>query len=578
MVEAMDGRSKRVLSPPAGTFQPFQVGPLHFREADGEADMRRIHQLHFRTFTRELGQYQDRGQGYHIDKFHDKNHYLICEADGVLVGMLAAHSRPPFSFASRLPDGTRVEDLSHKPLEVRLLAVDDGYRKGRVAGGLMYAIYLWAATKGFGELFISAVSEQLPLYRGIGFRELGPPVPQGDCSFTPMIMPLNEASLRRKRAVERLAKAGLPDASLDEPVSLLPGPPQISAKVLNAVGRRARYHRSRAFLDQFEEVRRRLSPLMAGRPVALLAGSGTLANDMVAAQLKARFGDADGLVLVTGEFGRRLARQAHSAGLRFHQQEWSWGGAWTAAEIEELLHLHRPEWLWAVQLETSSGVLHDCKALAELCAAHGVALALDSVSAVGAVPVPAGVTLASGVAGKCLGALAGASFVAADPDFLTALNGAAVPSSFDLARMMQTVGPCFTFPSAPVQALDRALDQFEGVHARAERQRAMSLCAQRVRQGLAELGIQSLAPESRAAPVVTTFKPPHGLGSLEFVALARKWGFRVAGASSYLQERRWVQVANMGEVDASHIESFLKNLGAWLDSHPSKPASPRLEH
>lgn len=571
----MDSRPDEILASPGTHFAPFRIGPLLFREARGEADMQAIHRLHFRTFTRELGQYPDQGQGYHVDKFHAKNHYLICEADGVLVGMLAAHDRPPFSFAQRLPVGVRVQDLSERPLEVRLLTVADGYRKGRVAGGLMYAVYRWAAKLGYPAMFISAVENQLRLYRTIGFHPLGPPVPQGDCRFTPMMMRLDEASPRRRRLVERLTQRGLPDASLDQPLSLLPGPPQLSKQVLAAVSRRPIYHRSAPFIELFESIRRRLSPMMGGHRIALLHGSGTLANDCVAAQLRARFAERPGLVLVSGEFGDRLVRQAQAAGLAFEAIRWPWGQTWGEEEIFDLIAEKRPAWIWAVQIETSTGVLQPVNALVTAAQAQGSVVALDCVSAVGAVPLPAGAELLSGVSGKCLGGLAGVAMVAASEQHLQAVAEVPVPSSFDLVRMMATSGPCFTFPSAPIQALDRALESFNGAKQRAQRRQEFAALAQQVRHGMRTLGLEPFAAEAIAAPVVTTFTAPFDLTSLEFVAQARSWGFRIAGASTYLQRRRLVQVAHLGEIGSEQIDAFLSALSDWMKSRPTMPPSRR---
>jgi len=39
-----------------------------------------------------------------VDKFHDKNRYVIALADDQIIGMIAVHDQPPFSVAAKLAD------------------------------------------------------------------------------------------------------------------------------------------------------------------------------------------------------------------------------------------------------------------------------------------------------------------------------------------------------------------------------------------------------------------------------------------------------------------------------------------
>src|ERR1700761_6490360 len=102
-----------------------------------------------------------------------------------------------------------------------------------------------------------------------------------------------------------------------EPRSLMPGPVCIHPLVARAWASPPVSHRSPAFTESYEEVRSSLNGLVSGTgmEVTLFPGAGTLANDAVAANLKAIFGHQEGLVLSNGEFGERIANQALSAGL-----------------------------------------------------------------------------------------------------------------------------------------------------------------------------------------------------------------------------------------------------------------------
>src|SRR5262249_6368259 len=103
----------------------------------------------------------------------------------------------------------------------------------------------------------------------------------------------------------------------DEPpaVCLLPGPVTVAPLVHEAFRQPPIYHRGPEFIALFKKVRRTLGDLVGGRDVALFNGSGTLGNEIVGATLAAREGAGRGLLLVNGEFGERLTRQASRFGL-----------------------------------------------------------------------------------------------------------------------------------------------------------------------------------------------------------------------------------------------------------------------
>src|SRR5581483_11897414 len=229
-----------------------------------------------------------------------------------------------------------------KPLEVRLFAVEPAERSGPVAAGLVWSVYLFARDESYTHLFISGVTGQLPLYEHIGFEPLGPPVGDGAAAFVPMWLAVARDEQTMGRGIElcrkRLARAnanqspvtaapGLSDGN-GEPVCLLPGPVAIAPAVRAAFHGPLIYHRADEFLALFERVRSRLADLVGGKKVAVQVGSGTLANDMVAATLAADPRRGNGLVLVNGEFGERLVRQARRMGLAPRTLAWDWGRPW----------------------------------------------------------------------------------------------------------------------------------------------------------------------------------------------------------------------------------------------------------
>src|SRR5207253_2136191 len=161
--------------------------------------------------------------------------------------------------------------------------------------------------------------------------------------------------------------------------------------------------------ELLDEVHARLRALTGARHVAVLLGSGTLANDVVAAQLSLAPGK--GLILANGEFGERLVDHAERWRLAFDVYRLPWGSAFERAALASRL-ARRPAWVWLAHCETSTGMLNDLDAVRRLCAPLGVDVCVDAISSLGSVPCDfSGLAFASAVSGKALGAYPGIALV-----------------------------------------------------------------------------------------------------------------------------------------------------------------------
>ena len=191
------------------------VGPYEFKIAESADELDQVHRLNYRTFVQEIPQHRDSGTGALVDKFHDKNTYLICMRVGKLVGMLSAHGQPPFSVSDRLPDPSILTRPGIIPLEVRLLAIEPSERRSTLVGGLVWSLHQHARATGHTHFVISGVVEQRDFYEHMGFMPLGPAVGSGRASYIPMWATLEdvEATLEWTmrlwaRRLERQANAG----------------------------------------------------------------------------------------------------------------------------------------------------------------------------------------------------------------------------------------------------------------------------------------------------------------------------------------------------------------------------------
>lgn len=372
-----------------------------------------------------------------------------------------------------------------------------------------------------------------------------------------MIRTLTHAKPTPTRSHPQWAAAESPDA-----VCLLPGPVAIAPRVTAAFHQPLVYHRSDEFVPLFEGVREKLSDMVGGVPVGLFIGSGTLANDAVAATLAADPAKANGLVLAAGEFGERILRQAQSAGLDPRVLSWEWGRAWQLDEVEAAMKaMPAGGWVWGTHHETSTGVLNDLPGLVRLAKKYGHRVCVDCVSSLATVPLDLrGVYLATGASGKAVGSYAGVAFVFADPANLAHLDTSRIPTYLNVAATVSTAGPRFTAPSPMIKALDAALDVFETPAKCAARYRQIADLGGHVRRRLTAAGYELLADDAVASPAIVTFAPPRGMSSAAFVAQCRGWGYQIAGQSGYLAERRLVQLAVMGHVSRAELDGLLDRL------------------
>lgn len=515
---------------------------LQFKIATEAAEFEAIHRLNHRTFAEEIPQHAPRDDGRLMDRFHPENTYVVCLDEGRLVGMICGRARRPFSLDAKLDDLDRHLPAGRVPFEIRLLAVEKARRKGRVFAGLAARLADHFRDQGCDLAVISGTTRELPLYEHVGFVPFGPLVGSGDARFQPMYLELE----RFLRAPEALI------APPAEPASYLCGPVPVSPHVRSAFARSPVSHRARRFTADFRSVKRMLCGLTGARHVEVLLGSGTLANDAIAAELALRGGQ--GLVLSNGEFGERLIDHAARHGLRFQVQRSPWGEALDHAALRDLRE-RRVQWLWAVHCETSTGMLNDLAALKELCAGQSVSLCVDCISSVGTVPVDLdGVSLASCVSGKGLASYPGLSMVFHEA--LPAPGKARPPRYLDLRYYAAQEGVPFTTSSNLLYALQAALASTDWP-AKYARTAAAGVD---LRAKLRGLGFTVVAAESCAAPAVVTLAFPENKTASGVGARLQKAGYLVGCESGYLVERNWLQLALMGEWSDANLESLLAEL------------------
>ncbi len=476
--------------------------PLTFKIASEAMELEQVHRLNYRTFVDEIPQHAPNSDRLLVDKFDHDNTYVVCRRGDQVVGMLALRVRRPFSLDAKLENLDRYLPPHRAVCEFRLLAVEPEFRTGVVFRGLIGEMRDHATRAGFDLAVISATVRQLKLYRHMGFVPFGPLVGTEDAPYQPMYLTRQEFEGKTEPALRARTGASPRDPVTNGPPgNFLPGPVVVHPSVTAAFARPAVSHRHPDFARDLAATHDSLRALTGARHVHVLVGSGTLANDTVAAHLSLLA--SPGVVLSNGEFGERLADQARRARLPHSVVRSDWGELLDLGAVDRALAaLPAGGWCWMVHCETSSGVLNEIDRVRELCASHSIRLSVDCVSSIGTVPVDlSGVQFASCVSGKALAGMSGLSMVlyneVVKPDDR-------LPRYFDIGYAAERGGVPFTQSSNLFAALRVAVERTT--------QRApfddVARLGRWMRAELRERGFSIVAPESHAAPAIVTLSIP----------------------------------------------------------------------
>lgn len=523
---------------------------LTFKVADQPSEIDQVHRLNYETFVEEIPQHSANPERRLVDRFHAENTYLIALHGDTVVGMIAARGNRPFSLDHKLKNLDSYLPAHTSVCEFRLLAVRPEWRGGQILPGLMDLLNRHCIEHGHDLGIISGTTRQQKLYRHLGFQPFGPLVGSGDARFQPMYLTVQAADAQSRPLLKRRSdrRQAIP------PVNFLPGPVAIPDQVKAAFAGDPISHRSIEFRDLLNRVKERLGRHVNAKRVAIMTGSGTTANDAIAAQLSLINGY--GLILTNGEFGERLIDHATRFTLRFDVLRHEWGEQLRVETVGRIAQRDRPQWIWMVHCETSTGTINDVDRIRTVARNAGSRLVVDCIGSLGTVPLDLdGIFLASGTSGKGLASYAGLALV-----FLNDLPKTSdrIPRSLDLGLFAESDGVPFTILSNQVAALEQALCRIDRPDHYEELERRGST----LRAALQDLGFTVVGSDAFASPAVITIAIPSGLDSIACGDRLAASGCLLSYRSRYLVERNWVQICLMGDVGDTEIDELLSHLVA----------------
>ncbi|MFT4413044.1 aminotransferase class V-fold PLP-dependent enzyme [Fredinandcohnia humi] len=523
-----------------------------YKIARTKREFEQIHRLNYKTFVEEIPQHAANEDKMLVDKFHNVNTYLICVKEQKLIGMIAVRGNRPFSLDGKLSNLEKyIPVQKEKPCEIRLLAVEKEYRQnGKVFFGLAQLITTYCLREGYDLALISGTTRQEKLYTQMGFKPFGPLLGSKEAAFQPMYL------------TKQTFDDSLAGRLHKDPISFLPGPIMIEDKVINALRKKPISHRSNQFLYQMGQVRDILCRMTNSTYVEILVGTGTLANDVIAAQLSSLAGK--GLIINNGEFGNRLVEHATRAGLEYSTVEKEWGIPIQIDEIDQELQKGNYSWLWAVHSETSTGMLMNLKELKSVCQKNGVKLCIDCISTIGAVKIDLqDVYFASGVSGKAIGGYTGLSFVfhnhPVQPNY-------SIPRFLDLGMYTKYESIPYSHSSNLVDALYEALQKYKNDDYYLSVEKRYMY----IRNKIEELGLSILTPLNLSTPAIMTVMLPTHITSKSFGDDMALQGHLLHYESKYLQEKGWLQIACISNHNQNSITKMLHTFESLLREYANE--------
>ncbi len=352
---------------------------------------------------------------------------------------------------------------------------------------------------------------------------------------------------------------------------MLPGPTNVSERVMKAMLRPVINHRGDAFRELYKGVLEKTRHLFQTEgDVVVLSSSGTGGVEAAVWNL-VRPGDV-ALVPVFGEFSTRLAEAVEMAGGKAVRVASEFGKVPTIDELKAAMEKQgRFKAMFLVHNETSTGVaapyLEEATRLAK---EHGAFAVIDAISSLGGYAIPVdkwGVDVCITGSQKCIAAPPGLALLSVSRGVVEFLKSSPPKTRyFDIPRYLEygAKGETPFTPALPLYyALDEALVELleEGFAKRVERHERMSGL---LYDGLAKMGMKAVAEKSVRSRTVVASYYPQGVDDAKFrKALAHDRGVVIAGGFGPFAGKVF-RVGCMGQVNEGYVSTTLKAISETM--------------
>ena len=369
---------------------------------------------------------------------------------------------------------------------------------------------------------------------------------------------------------------------------LIPGPVELSPDVLQAMARPPMGHRTSDFEEILEDCWRNLKNIFQTKNDALIiTGSGTSAMD---AAISSTMNEGEEIVCIGGgKFGERFIEIANAYGLKSGEVKVEWGDAVALEEVEGVIAESSAKAITLTHNETSTGVVHNAKAVGKIAREYGLLYIMDGITSVGGDEVKAdawGVDICITGSQKCLAAPPGLAMMSVSDKAWGVIDEKGRSNYYlDMAayrRALRKRTTPYTPSVSLIYGLHAALRKVveEGLEARVKRHRAL---AKATREAFKAINIELFSRESIASNTVTALKIPKGLTDDDIRGrMKREHGILIAGGQAQLKGKIF-RIGHMGNVGYSEIidaltslESVLKKSGHYLEPGSGLKAAHKI--
>jgi 2-aminoethylphosphonate-pyruvate transaminase len=311
-------------------------------------------------------------------------------------------------------------------------------------------------------------------------------------------------------------EAGRGSSETGDALLLTPGPLTTSKRVKEVM-----VHdwgsRDAAFLKINQEVLDRLPDIVNGRGTHVtvpMQGSGTFAVEAMLTTFVPPTGKI--LLLINGAYGQRAKKICDIAKRAYAVHETAEDTPPDLAAVDKMLQSDKGiTHVFAVQCETTSGILNPIVEIGALVARHGRKLLIDAMSAFGALPLDAAKTAFDAVAAssnKCIEGVPGLGFVICRKAALAETKGNATTLVLDLHDQWQNFSKTgqyrFTPPIHVIVSFHQALTEFWAEGGQPGRGGRYAENGKILIEGMRKLGFATLLPDRLQAPIIITFHMP----------------------------------------------------------------------
>jgi len=353
-----------------------------------------------------------------------------------------------------------------------------------------------------------------------------------------------------------------------------PGPSDIHPRVLDAIGKGTIGHLDPYYLEVMDNLQQMLRDLFCTKNQMTIAVSATGSAGMEATVVNL-IEPGDSMVVCTnGVFGMRMADVAGRAGAVVTEVKRPWGEVFTPDDLKEALASAKPKVVGIVMAETSTGAWQPIEEISNLVHDAGAMLLVDTVTALGGVPVEVDAWNIDAVysgSQKCLSCppgLAPVSFSQRALDVILNRKTKVQSWYLDINMLANYWGSNRVYHhTAPVNMSYAMYEALRIIH-----EEGLENCFARhmrnhlaLKAGLSALGIEYAAQEGHQLPMLNAVRIPEGVDDAAIRGgLLNRFGIEIGAGLGDFKGKVW-RIGLMGYASrANNVLLFLSALEQLL--------------